>query len=56
MFNFNSQIKEVGTIDVSNVKESDIKNAVMLFSSNIDYAYNTSDMGNSKDIVHLPIL
>ena len=54
MFNFNSQIKEVGTIDVSNVKESDIKNAVMLFSSNIDYAYNTSDVLTRKFIDALP--
>ena len=54
MFNFNSQIKEVGTIDVSNVKESDIKNTVMLFSSNIDYAYNTSDVLTRKFIDALP--
>ena len=54
MFNFNSQIKEVGTIDVSNIKESDIKNTVMLFSSNIDYAYNTSDVLTRKFIDALP--
>jgi hypothetical protein len=54
MFEFNSQIKEVGTIDVSNVQESDIKNAVMLFSSNIDYAYNTSDVLTRKFIDALP--